>query len=279
MFGNMTHARWELTINSKVHSTWNLHQYLAKDLDFFINLASICGIMGSLGQSNYAAGCAYQDALAKYRVSHGQKAVSIDVGWMRDIGIISETNLYQTHRKNARDLREVDGSTLLALLTMYCDPALPLLSPSESQILIGLATPADYLIKGETVPMILNKPLLAPFSQVFGNQVAQTANGQGKVDPSILFSQAAEKEEKREIVTYALATKLARAISISPDDVEPGKALSDYGVDSLMAVELRNWIGKDFHANVAVFDIMGGTPISTIAELVVERSTMGEKGK
>ena len=275
----MTHAQWELTINSKVHSTWNLHQYLPKDLDFFINLASICGIMGSLGQCNYAAGCTYQDALARYRVSHGQKAVSIDVGWMRDIGIISETNLYQTHRKNARDLREVDGSTLLALLTMYCDPALPLLTPSESQILIGLATPADYIGKGETVPLILNRPLLAAFSQVVGDQAAQAGSGQGVVDPSIMFSKTTDKDERKEIVAYALATKLARAISISPDDVEPGKALSDYGVDSLMAVELRNWIGKDFHANVAVFDIMGGTPISSIAELVVERSTVGEKGK
>lgn len=56
----------------------------------------------------------------------------------------------------------------------------------------------------------------------------------------------------------ALTTKLARALSISADDIEQGKQLGAYGVDSLMAVELRNWIARDFGANIAVFEIMGG---------------------
>lgn len=276
VFDNMTHAQWELTINSKVHSTWNLHQHLPADLDFFINLSSICGIMGSLGQSNYAAGCTFQDAMARYRVAHGQKAVSIDVGWIRDIGIISETEHYTTHRKNARDLRELDGVALIALLSMYCDPSLPLLSLPKSQILIGLATPADYLTKGESVPIILNRPLLAAFSQIHGDAAGQNSSGQATVDPAVLFSKATDKGERSEVVRNAVAVKLARAISISPDDVDPSKPLSEYGVDSLMAVELRNWIGKDFHASVAVFDILGGTPISSIADLVAERTTVGK---
>ncbi|CAJ2500643.1 Uu.00g034960.m01.CDS01 [Anthostomella pinea] len=52
-------------------------------------------------------------------------------------------------------------------------------------------------------------------------------------------------------------------------------ALSKYGVDSLMAVELRNWIGTDFKAQVAVFDIMGGgTVIFDIGDLVLSRSQL-----
>ena len=74
----------------------------------------------------------------------------------------------------------------------------------------------------------------------------------------------------------ALARKLARAMAISADDVELSKPLSSYGVDSLMAVELRNWIGKDFAANVAVFDIMGNVPIAKIGDLVVARSSIGK---
>lgn len=274
----MTHAQWELTINSKVHSTWNLHQLLPENLDFFICLSSICGIMGSMGQSNYAAGCTFQDAIARYRVARGQKAVSIDVGWIRDMGIISEREVYQAHRRNARDLRELDGVALIALLSIYCGTSLPLLSLPKSQVLIGLATPADYLIKGESVPIILNRPLLAAFSQITGDAAGQTV-GDVAVDPAVLFSKAGDKAERSEVVRGALATKLARAISISPDDVDASKPLSEYGVDSLMAVELRNWIGKDFHASVAVFDILGGTPISAIADLVAERSTVGGSAK
>jgi hypothetical protein len=39
-----------------------------------------------------------------------------------------------------------------------------------------------------------------------------------------------------------------------------------------MAVDLRNWIGREFHTSVAVFDIMGGAPLASIAELVVAKS-------
>ena len=41
-------------------------------------------------------------------------------------------------------------------------------------------------------------------------------------------------------------------------DVDTGKPLYAYGVDSLLAVELRNWFGKEIGAEVAIFDIMGG---------------------
>lgn len=70
----------------------------------------------------------------------------------------------------------------------------------------------------------------------------------------------------------ALTNKLARALSISADDIEQSKRLGDYGVDSLMAVELRNWIARNSDANIAVFEIMGGTKIAAIGELVAGKS-------
>lgn len=47
--------------------------------------------------------------------------------------------------------------------------------------------------------------------------------------------------------------------------------MSDYGVDSLMAVELRNGIGKDYEAEVAVFDVLGGASIADIGQLEHEK--------
>ena len=51
----MTHAQWSKTIRCKVNASWNLHQLLPSDLDFFLLLSSIVGIYGSPGQANYAA--------------------------------------------------------------------------------------------------------------------------------------------------------------------------------------------------------------------------------
>ena len=273
IFDNMTHAQWQLTIRSKVHSASNLNELLPKGLDFFVLLSSLGGIYGNVAQSNYAASCSYQDAVARHRVSQGQKAVAFDIGWMRNVGVIAENKSYQDRRKTAADMQQIDDTELLALLSMYCDPGLPLLSPAKSQLFIGLITPADFLVRGEEPAELTNRPLFAPFSRIAG--ASQSASGRS-VDASTLFKQATESDEKAEVVVKALGAKLARAMSISADDVEPSKRLSHYGVDSLMAVELRNWMNKDFGANVAVFDIMGGTTISAIADLVVERSNVGK---
>lgn len=59
IFGNMSHAQWELTIKSKALTSRNLHEPLPRDLDFFILFSSLGGVYGNVAQSNYAAGCTY----------------------------------------------------------------------------------------------------------------------------------------------------------------------------------------------------------------------------
>ncbi|KAJ6031693.1 Acyl transferase/acyl hydrolase/lysophospholipase [Penicillium herquei] len=273
---NMTFAKWDLAIRSKVQTSWNLHQLLPGDVDFFILLSSLAGVVGQMASSNYAGGCTFQDALARYRVSQGQAAISIDIGWMRNIGIIAETGAYQRQRQAANDMRPVDGAELLALLTICCDPENSQRSPVESQILFGLRTPADHFTRGNTPPALLNRPLLSTFSYIpdSGASAEQDPLKKKAIDPAILFQQSTDPSERQQIFLRALAVKLAGSMSISPDDVVSSKPLSTYGVDSLMAVDLRNWIGTTFGATIAVFDIMGGVSLAKIADLVAEKGTV-----
>lgn len=271
MFSNMTLAQWNLAVKAKVDTAWNLHRNLPKDLDFFILLSSLAGVVGQMATANYAGGCTFQDALARHRVEHGQKAVSIDIGWMRDIGIVAETAAFQRQRLSTEDMQQIDGRELIAVLERCCDPSAPPMTPEQSQVLLGLRTPADFLAIGQSPPAILERPLFAPFSRVVGADAAHPKAGQA-VDPAALFRAAENEEDKVRVVISSLASKLARAMSMSPEDVELSKPLSSYGVDSLMAVELRNWIRRDFGAPLAVFDIMGGVPISAVGELVVAKS-------
>ncbi|KAF6807280.1 polyketide synthase [Colletotrichum musicola] len=275
MFENMTLEQWNLAIRAKVDTAWNLHRLLPENLDFFVLLSSLAGVLGQMATANYAAGCAFQDALARHRVERGQKAVSLDIGWVRDVSIVAETAAFQRQRLVAGDMQQIDGRDPMALLTIICDPNSPPMSPEQSQILVGLRTPADFLAKGQTPPALLDRPLFAAFSRVFGTSSSAGNEGQtAAADPAALFRAAADAEEKVRVVVSCLVSKLARAMSIAPADVELSKPLSSYGVDSLMAVELRNWIRRDFAAPLAVFDIMGGVPISAVGELVVARSTM-----
>ena len=76
------------------------------------------------------------------------------------------------------------------------------------------------------------------------------------------------------IVVESRARKLARALSIPPEDVDADKPLHLYGVDSLVAVEIRNWITSQFAADMPVFELMSGKSILAIAQLVTKNSQM-----
>jgi zearalenone synthase (highly reducing iterative type I polyketide synthase) len=89
LFANMTYADWTGSTRSKVQGSANLSAALP-DADFFVLLSSFAGVFGNRGQTNYAAGCAFQDALALARRARGQKAVSVDLGVMRDVGALAE---------------------------------------------------------------------------------------------------------------------------------------------------------------------------------------------
>ncbi|KAL5041995.1 hypothetical protein BDW71DRAFT_211602 [Aspergillus fruticulosus] len=275
---SMTFPQWDLTLRSKVQTSMNLHHLLGPDLDFFILLSSLIGVTGQMASANYAAGCAVQDALARYRVAHGQRAISLDLGWMRDVGIIAETAAYQRQRHAVNDMQPISARELLALLDLCLHPANSRQAQRQSQILFGLRTPADVLREGKRAPPHLTQPLLSQFSHPPTSPNPESTNLstlESEIDPAALFQAASTPQERARIVLRALSVKLARAMSISPDDVEPHKGLSEYGVDSLMAVELRNWIVREFEAPVAVFDILGRGSIGEVVAVVVERSTVG----
>lgn len=88
----------------------------------------------------------------------------------------------------------------------------------------------------------------------------------------MLFVQADGAEERQTIVVEALRAEVARALGISAEAVEVGKTMADYGMDSLMAVELRSWMRKGFGADVTAFDMMGGKSIKAVGEMVVEKA-------
>lgn len=148
----MTHNEWNIAVDSKVKSTWNLHTLLPQQLDFFIMLSSLAGIIGTLGQSNYGAGNTFQDCMARYRTANGLKATALDLGWIGDVGIIAENQDYRRGREAAADMIEIYESELHAILDWFCNPDLENPAYDEHvQTLIGLPD-ADQLRAAGTEP-------------------------------------------------------------------------------------------------------------------------------
>jgi acyl carrier protein len=270
----MTHEQWREAVQAKVHTSWNLHKLLPAQLDFFVLLSSLAGVFGNVSQSNYAAGNTFQDALAEFRTLQGQRAVSINLGWMRTIGIISEREEYQNFRMKGADMAKIEEKELLSLLDMYCDAEYQHSTRLRCQVLMGTVTPADLLSKGLQVPAPMRQPLFSPFA-THADSYASHASGD-VADLAGLFRQTEDVAKQAILVANALAQKLARSLSVSQDDIDQDRPLFEYGVDSLVAVELRNWIGKEFGADVPVFNLMGGASIAEIGVLTVEKSSLSK---
>ncbi|KAI1817163.1 hypothetical protein GGS20DRAFT_582671 [Poronia punctata] len=273
---NMTQVQWQDTINSKVQASWNLDRFLPSSLDFFILLSSLSGIYGSISQANYSAGCTFQDSLAHYRHRHQKKkAISLDLGWIRNIGIVAETAEYLQNRLVTYNMMPIEDTELMALLDLACDPSTD--NHHLTQLLVGPVTPASCIQRNLEPSPLAQRPLFSPFSILIRdgrNTTIEEGSGSNNINFSSLFLSASGPEERGEVVVQGLAARLARAMSISSEDVEPWRHLSDYGVDSLMAIELRNWIAKDFRANLAAFDIMGAATIRDIGILVAEKAKL-----
>jgi hypothetical protein len=273
----MTCDQWKLTVKSKANTSWNLHKLLPSSLDFYVQLSSLSGIYGSIAQSNYSAACTFQDALARYRVARGQQAVSLDLGWMLEAGIISANEEYQRQREHLADMRKVDNQEFLSLLEVYCNPDSPWPQVSKSQLLVGVVTPSEQIARGLPSPGPAQlRPLFSGFFEMPTETSSVEAGGTGvKKDLAYQFKRAAEHDSRAFIVIEALCDKLARALAIHHDIIDSNHPLTDYGVDSLVAAELRNWFRSVFDAEIAVFEIMGaGVTMTKLGRLVAEKSKL-----
>ncbi|KAI0190605.1 putative polyketide synthase [Astrocystis sublimbata] len=276
MYDQMTYTEWTQALLPKVNGSRNLDAQLPRGLDFFVMLSSVVGIHGSAGQSNYAAGGTYQDALARSRVARGERSISFDLGWMASDGIIAESEFLTKTFENSGLMMPINSDEYLALLDYHCrrDVAAAR-DPRNCQVMIGLETPASLVAKGADVPALMHR---ATFRHM---HTVELGAGAADADPtqaaaaqnwSVAFTSARSLAEAGDVVMEALVHKLARALSLPPVDIETVRPLHSYGVDSLLAVELRSWFAKEFKSDVAVFEILGAANFAAVAATVIAKT-------
>ena len=264
---------YQTAVVPKVRGSWNVHDLLPKDLDFFILLSSVSGIIGNFGQSNYCVGNTYQDALARHRVAQGLKATSVDLGMILSVGFTAENQETMTRLRQAgfNALRETE---FLAMLDALCNPNLPPSNPLSPQIAIGIEAPETLRIKGIDEPPWMQDPLFKQLFQIRTETGSGSDADKNAVQYGAMLSACTTEEEAINVVTDAIVQKLCKALSTTARDIDTEQPPHAYGVDSLVAVELRTWFAKEIAAEVAVFDIMGGSSLQQLAVLAAKRSNL-----
>ncbi len=264
MFENMSHKTFQAAVKPKVQGSWNLHQLLPEDMEFFLLLSSATGILGNRSQANYAAGNTYQDALARHRVSKGLPAATIDLGTVLSVGFVAE-NLDKTMMtKHLGTILEVLREDEIHTLIEYLIDPRSKLTQETCQLVTGLTDVNMYKERGVPVPTYLNYPLFTHLRSAVSSR-----NHTGGEDPSlqiqILLSTANSLDDASTIVANAIRAKLSSLLAIPLDDVDPGKSVSSNGVDSLVAMEFRTYLVKELGADIPLLDIMGTSSVAVLS--------------
>lgn len=157
----------------KVLWSWNLHQQLPRDLHFFIMFSSIAGVLGPVGQSNYASGNTFMDVLSRYRLSLGEKAISLNFSMMAasDGWSLENERLLKIFLQGS-NIVEMSQTEILAVMDHYCNKNNPSAS-DRAQLILGLEVPADVVRRGTGLSGWMTEPTFLNLHQV-------TADGSGE---------------------------------------------------------------------------------------------------
>ncbi|KAL6232450.1 hypothetical protein BDW75DRAFT_247185 [Aspergillus navahoensis] len=277
LFEKMSYADWTQPMRPKIQGTLNLHNYFSttRPLDFFLICSSISGIFGYPGQTQYAAANTFQDTLARYRRSQGLKAVAVDLGIMRDVGILAEqgTTGKLAAWEAVLGIREKPFHALMKSLinSEWKGDTCP------AQVCTGLGT-ADVMARfGLERPEHFGDPRFGPLnvlSIASSSSSADQDTSTAASSPSTRLAAASTLDEAVSIVTDALVHKTAEILQMPLSEVDPGKPMYRYGVDSLVALEVRNWITRELQANMALLEILAAEPMRVFAAKIAEKSRL-----
>ncbi|KAF2096874.1 reducing polyketide synthase [Rhizodiscina lignyota] len=276
VFEKMSYEEWSVPVGPKVQGTWNLHKYFSHErpLDFMVICSSTSGIYGYPSQAQYAAGNTYQDTLAHYRRSQGLKAISVDLGIMRDVGVLAETGTTGNIKRweEVLGIREPAFHALMKSLINQQQRGSG--EDYPVQVCTGLGTADIMATHGLAQPEYFSNPRFGPLA-VTSVVTAASAEGQGSTESlASRLSKASSKEKAAEIITDALVHKTAEILQMPPSEVDPGRPLYRYGVDSLVALEVRNWITREMKANMALLEILAAVPIESFAAKIADKSKL-----
>lgn len=278
----MTHENFGTSLHAKVQGTWNLHhasiELLKHPLDFFTMLSSISGVIGRQGQANYAAANTFLDAFASYRKSLGLRANSADLGMIVDVGHIAEDENGLEDRFDKTRWIPVNESMLRRIFTysvMQQDPNTLINAESSTQLITGIAYPLPNdgleldLVDDPRFGYLHNSPGGDSQGSLISS-TSTTKDDQALRALQMMIKSAADSSTLVKAAVEVLSAQFSKILRLG-DSIETGKPLMAYGLDSLAAVELRNWIKQKIGVELSTLDIINGSSLIALSEKIISK--------
>lgn len=293
---NMNLEKWKGTLHPKVDGALSLSEALWEhndDLDFFVMTSSISAIAGQPGQSNYAAANSFLDSLALSRNIAGLPGTSLVLPMVLGVGVVAESDhlevLISRRGQYGADEREMLRGFAAAMSQPRPQASKWAVKsasdPQSSAIIMGLepARLAASLSAARDddlsdVSWLEND---ARFNNLQSWIRAASGNVPGKAGASnagafvpLLYATANKDgyTAALDLVSEHIINKCSAILLVPADAMQlEGKSVGAHGLDSMIGVELRNWLFKELQLNIAFQDLLSQTlSFKGLSELVLK---------
>jgi hypothetical protein len=235
VIAQQTWERFDRVLAPKVRGAIFLDRHTRHlPLDFFVMFSAFSTLLGSPGQSSYVAANSYLDSLARHRRALGLPALSIGWGPFAEIGMSARLGDRHAEQRRAFGIGEISPDTGMHILDRLIGSGsahVGVLPIQWSRFLPSFDGPGQSL--------------LADFRSV--DATAAPAN------PGLAGLELDSDEDVRRRLTSHLQQEIARELRYSPGQVpDPSQSLPELGMDSLLALDLRNRLSRDLGIDIAV---------------------------
>ena len=240
--GNQSWERFESVLWPKILGAWHLHRMTAdRDLDMFVLFSSVAGILGNPGQANHAAANAFLDQLAAHRRALGLPGQAVAWGAWSELGEAEE------QRERIAGRREASGTGWFTPEKGFKAFERLLWQDAANAVVATV----DWPVFGESIggrPPLLEEVL-----------AIATDEDDSSSSEDLLAQLSATPAAGREDLLVSFLQREVQAVLRLPSAPVPTVGFFDLGMDSLMAVELRNRLNRAFSdtyvaPNTLVFD-------------------------
>jgi len=241
-------------LRPKMLGAWALHHCLRGiSLDFFVLFSSVAAVVTAPGQANYAAANAFLDALAYYRRAQGLPAMTINWGpWAT--GMVAKLNLIEHYAQRGMDVIPPEfGMHIFDQLLGY----------NRVQAIVASVN-WPLLFESHTI--------IPPLIHHLGDAEEEAGDTSSDGHKNILQQlQDAGQAEGLGLVQSYLKGKVAQVLRCDQSRLDMDRPLNTLGMDSMMAVDLKNRVEKDTNVSLSIVALLQGTSAAQLALQITAR--------
>jgi acyl transferase domain-containing protein/acyl carrier protein len=250
-------GRFRRVLRPKLDGAWNLHRWSQhRELDFFVLFSSAAFTLGNPGQANYAAANGFLAALADRRQQQGLPASAIHWGLWREIGFAAQSPAGEAVRQRL----ESQGLDTLAPAT-----GLEILGRLLTAGPQTLALPADWHRLRASGSPLAEAPLLVELVPA-----AVPSEPTAEIWDALALAEASE-EERRQALEALLRSKIGKVLRMPAQRLPLDEPLTALGLDSLVAVEVRNALATTLDQSVPLAWLLQGASVRSLAQRLSQR--------